>query len=105
MRRSAYCWLAARSALPRLYDAGVEWLVLLFVAAIVGVTVVWPLTRGRWYFTPDVAERANDVANQVYATRPDDGFNEVPFDPVPRRSLTPEGRTEPGMAAHEEELR
>lgn len=71
-----------------------EWWVVLSVAVIVGATIVWPLTRGRWYFTPDVAERANDVANQVYAARPDDGFNDVPFDPVPRGPLTPEGRAD-----------
>jgi hypothetical protein len=65
------------------------WIALMVAAILLYVLVVWPLTRGRRFFTPSATRRARDITNQVYAGRPDDGLTNVPFDPVVRdASLT-----------------
>lgn len=64
-----------------------EWLAIAIAIAFLGVVVVWPLTKGRRYFSRDAEEKARDLANQVYAGRPDDGLTALPFDPVARGPL------------------
>jgi hypothetical protein len=68
----------------------VDWLGIAVGILIVAAVVVWPLTARRRYIGGGSAQRARDVANQIYAGRPDDGFDAAPFDPVARGPLVPD---------------